>query len=337
MAVGTSPIELLLDFTGVQFPNGRISPGWYAGQYPFLYLKLEDCHIETIEMDAFEEQIFENLWRFIIRDHNVVTINIIDGALNGLTRLRNLVIFDSLNVRPGIFHPLQKSLTQLEIWLWFGQIGISETFANGYYPSLRSLSIRCNGMQGTKFQCLHSDNFTTMKYLRILSVGHCGVEYIDEHAFYAIANSLEYVSFDRNPIKYINIRMFRRIFETKTNALLRIGRSQEIPYCTCDLIETDTMVCPSRTTNESCLECTLLADNDSFDVPACGIRRIIAYPSVCIAVESAYFPVINFRIWLENQSIRFQTNFSSTFRVWLRRNINVMTTSLCGESCVKPL
>lgn len=74
----------------VNFPNRKLTRGWFKGTTYVRYLLLSECKLNTIEMNAFHDEPFRLLKNISFQLMPQLEFKV--GALNGLPELKCLIL-----------------------------------------------------------------------------------------------------------------------------------------------------------------------------------------------------------------------------------------------------
>lgn len=293
-----------------------MSENWYNGTARPGFLQITVDRLYAINANAFSGGAFDVLSNLAVYV-DLEWTEIRGGALNGLPKLL-AVEFDMkviVQLPVGLYNPIAPHIEEIIHDVWPNNINLNAMFAGDVLHNTVSLKIQNVQAPQTVFRLLSADNFTAFQQLYILAMTDCGIEMIDERAFDPIVHTLHELNLERNLIKFINVNMFRQLYETKSTASLWIMDGGVSLVCTCSLIEIDVMVCPfQRDPAVSCLECALPYGYKSHmchgyrDVNIAKFRPDLKVTNVMRIIE------VRLK-WLADDSIMIKTNFSSKIRM----------------------
>lgn len=303
-------------FNEIKFINNTMTKNWYNGRFDLYGLSIRTEQLDTIHASAFDQPAFHSLWYLFIRIERGA-VYICDKAFQGIEKLQT-IHFDARlvdNLPRGLFNPFAGTICRISFLAWPNNMNLNEMFAGGPNRLLKLLDIRHVRMPQTLFQLLAADNFTSFRRLTELVLYNCGIEVIEEHAFYAIGRTLTYIHLGANRLKHFNIAMFRSIFETKRLATFEVYNFKFYLYCTCALVELDVMLCPLRKKRgKMCLEC--MASDEKFRASNCGVLHELKIAGFCVSLTAKRIVrTIYVRMAYADQTISVDTNFSSIFRM----------------------
>lgn len=301
----------------IELPDELMADGWYTGQRPIYFLRIERCRLRGILSNAFTGNAFsqlELLWFF----DTITQFCIFDGAFEYLRTLRSLRFSKSIvtDFRAGLFRTLAPIMPVLVIeYGWPGNVGLGEMFADILYARLITLFINHVIWPQTKFHHLAASNFTNIRNVRYMALVDCGIEVIEDNTFDELADRIQDLNLEQNHIKSINLNMFRKIYESKSLAYMYLdGNALE---CTCALIEVELLRFAFIFGPPSNIECI---QKHNFSRDMCGLIQKFKISRIKSNVpddQTAVMLVIDIQMKQHNQSISIRTNFSSTFHVLL--------------------
>lgn len=281
--------------------------------------------LNAIHINAFNCHAFNSLDQLEIYV-KLGSVRIYDGAFNGLTQLFS-IIFEAGGIESlptGLFDGLANEISHIEFGIWPNNVNLNDMFATEVYRHLKELFIAEIEAPHTKFRRLAAINFTSFRRIEELKLIHCGIEVIDADAFDSIARWLRLVNLDSNSIKYVNLRMFRRIVESKWHAEISFDEN-DFWSCTCQSLAFDIMMCP--TSPDWCYDCDVMESNISIDT--CGIRFIANGTKLCIDRQLSV-KYISIRLLYINDAIMIQSPFADGLRLIIVDS-NAMSARQCSE------
>lgn len=297
-------------------------------------LSIHAKQLKCIHANAFNGSALRDLlYLSIIIERDSVDISA--DAFQGMSKLKFMQIKMKGvgNFPTGLFDPIASSISKMHLFIWPDSINLNEMFSNEVYRMLKVMDIRHVQLPQRKFLVLAATNFTAFRRVHRLILSDCGIETIQEHAFDAIARTLEFIYLGNNWIKRVTVAMFRSIFESKRVVKFAIHSHKVELICACDVIEVDIMWYPYREQRSViCLQCKRPA---RFDETVCGIHRDVYLPKFCIDLDvEPIMRIVNIRMAHVNGIISIQTNFTSTLRV-IVVNLNGTNGRNCRERASK--
>lgn len=321
-------------FDDLQLVDNELATNWYTGENQLQVLSIYTNRLDRIHANAFNASALQNLWHLTM-DVEHGAVHICDGAFDGLHELETIQFHpqDVMHMPAGLFDAVHGIICVIQMSNWPSEINLNEMFSNAPFTLLNELEIRNVRMPQTKFRILAAANITTFRRLFDLTLFNCGIEVIEPHAFDAIASTLEFINLENNWIKFIDLDMFRKIYETK-NFDVDFGiYSDKVPLaCTCALLEMDVLLFPFR--RSPAKMCFLCKVHKKFNVHACGIHRIVDPTRLGIVSKAMVLLIIDFRLAHADGMIAIQTNFSSTFRMIIG-DLNGMGSGWCAMRAKK--
>lgn len=279
-------------------------------------LHIERCKLLAIGANAFDYKAFHTLKQLTFSE-NIGAMHILQDAFVGVGRPFSIFYIDTIvaNFAAGFFEELIDTISDIEYHGWPGHIGLSDMFIGGQYRVLHMLHIENVPEPSLKFRLLAASNFSTIKHLRILRLVRCGIETIDEHAFDVIGRSLLWLYLYQNRIKFINVEMFRTIFETKSKPNVQLIDNPL--WCTCDLIEFDLMRIPAIFLPESREECIV---HDGSAIDSCGTYQRMNPGKLCTSFPSERMVrFVGFRLRRNNDVVHLQKKATTRTRLLVLR------------------
>lgn len=319
-----SQYPIILHFNTTHFPEDEMTSTWYNGNYSIEVLEIWTNKPLLIHSNAFSGRAFLHLKVFILKIQKT-SLRIHDGSFSGLKELSSIQLLSPAitGVTVGLFDAMASTLLTLSLHSWPNNLNLDEMFTNETYRILRHLQIINVKPPPTKFRKLAASNFTFTRRLQKLWLMYCGIEVIAQNAFDGIAHTLIYLNLQWNLIKTLDLRMFRKIYESKS--LVTVHLPQNGLMCDCKMVEIEILSCPiQRKRNKKCVEC----------VPpsACGDKRVDDVVKLCIRSGRAKYMRyvgINMALTFEKQSLLIRSNFASTFRM-LFINFDAMGSGDCS-------
>lgn len=320
-------------FVDIHFDKNELKDGWYNGKYHFvMYLTIITDYLHSINANAFNTNMFCKLI-YLHVNIKYGSLKVHDGALNGLSALSTVTFeINQIDELPdNLFSSVASSLMTLEFVGWPSSTGMDDIFAGSVYELLICLQISDVQLPQTRFRVLAQTHFVTFRIIGVLRLVNCGIEVIDERAFDGIARTLTRLDLSDNRIKFVDIEMFRKIFETKTQwAKIRIKDSGEMA-CTCRFFELAAMFDPFMQYSISVgYECYI---SNEFAGTACGAIRDVNLSRICIrpSIDTrGSMRIVNVQKSYIDGLIRISTNFTSKYRVLLV-NLDAMSHDDCAE------
>lgn len=304
---------------------------WYNGQNDIYLLSMHSDRLDAIHRYALNGHAFRNLGYLTIRIGSGA-VHIHDNAFRGLEHLRSILFMTRSIARmpSGLFNPFAISNGAIQFYAWPSGLNLNEMFADEPQRLLKTLDIRNVALPQHGFRILTADNFTSLRHLSKLVLINCGIEAIEENAFDEISRTLSIIHLENNWIKYITLRMFRRIFESKKYTELGIYSRRMHLVCTCALIEMDMMLCPSEESSAvACIQCKRIDKN--FLPDACNVHRNAEIDRFCLNWnKTAIMRLVNIRMAHADGTLSIQTNFSNEIRIIL-----VKFDGMQGGSCMQ--
>lgn len=297
------------------FNNDEMASDWYNGKASVSDLSIYTQRCVAIHANAFSSPAFEKLENLSIEIHGVA-VNVFAGAFEGL---RNLITFifqisKSVTLPIGLFDPIASSINVIKSNRWPNDVSLNEMFANQLFRLLRKLTIYNAEEPQSKFRLLAASNFTSFRRLQVLLLSNCGIEIIDEHAFDDVGRTLQTISLFMNRIKFINIQMFRIIFESHRQLSLDIFRGM-ILDCSCHVLEVRLALSRFQNLEKSPIKCSL---QDKNSMNSCSRYQVVNASKLCInRVRQPYPSFMNIYLKRSENSIVIQSNLTSKFRVLL--------------------
>lgn len=309
----------------MKLPNDEMTSDWYNGRLMFHTLIIDSDWLDAIHRDAFNATAFQYLtcMEMYISKGSVVVYS---GALDGLSHL-TVFMFAAEMVRSfpnGLFDAFATDVQHISIDPWPNNINLNKMFRENVYRHLTILYVSNAEWPKSQFRVLAAANFSSFRMLQNLTLANCGIEVIMPRTFDAIAHSLEHISLNSNYIKFVNVEMFRKIFESHRWPEFDI--SDNTPQCSCDLVELETMHRPFA--DMPYIDCD---PDDDFEDTACGVFREFEFDTFCIRDQPDQLRIIEIQMAYVNKTMVFRTNFSSHYRV-LAINLDAMRT---GDDCSK--
>lgn len=300
---------IYLHIHGLVLVDNQLTSNWYTGRRYMHVLVFQLVEIDAIHTHAFSSEAFQHL-KTIIFKIPIGRMYLHPGAFKKLTMLTTLDFWTSslLNFHTDLLHSLT-ALRYLSCYSWPNHIGLNDLNIR----KLRGLVIRNVAAPQTKFRVLTADNFTKIPHLKQLTLEHCGIEWIDEHAFDVIVDHLDILSLQDNRIKLINVEMFRRIFEAKRRARISINGNTPMA-CTCSVLEVNQIrfIYDPVLVQHLPISCMPM---DDFSAATCDVERTLNATKICEKLPE--MPYFYFYVHLKrlNDTILINTNFTSKFRM----------------------
>lgn len=318
----------MVNSTEMDFVDDEMASDWYLGRSEIAILVIETEKLASIRANAFASPAFRNLKQVTISSWGS-SVELSAAALGGVDTLQAFFIGAeriSGNFL-GLFDSVDFNMKFLRFFAWPNDISLNEMFANGNYRSLKALTISNIPEPQTKFHLLAASNFTSFGRLKELTLTSCGIRVIEERAFATNARTLKNVDLRDNAIKFIDSKMFRRIFETKIDAILWIY--SKTLACTCSLVELSIILCPFQEHSATmCFKCESI---DYFDVTACGIKYAVDVSQICINWKpEGYVLIVDIRMGYDDDNVFFNTSSVSDIRMIL-----VDLDGMRGQKCTK--
>lgn len=311
-------ISLLYEY--VQFENSTLKNHWYKGVYNIAKLGFEACIINCIEADAFNVAAFANL--------TAITFHWIDGVVTLAP-----FSFNELKTLKGItFHATQFNELQKDFLRSFNNvlqhftcipleqnIGIADFFG-GPNPFVRMRGLTIIHVVSTAFATLAPNNFSNLPILVKLHLENCGIEWISEHTFVPIAQTLEWINLSRNRLQSIAPAIFR-IFSARfqnINALCWVV-DENCLVCNCDhyLSENVAMMdihAPIDLRRKSTCKQGSTAHNDNM----CPGLQQLHTEKMCLKLlnlGSFSYPRFRLRLNRQDNSISVRTNITGSYKI----------------------
>lgn len=309
----------------VRFVNHELAFNWYTGAWTLDWLLISTEQLHSIHSGAFDRFSLKSLEVLKFRvAHGFVRIH--DGVFAWFSQL-SMISFFVKNVRfpIGLYDSLANTILDIRCSAWPSTIGLNGMFGNEKYRLLRVLTIANVESPQTMFHTLARANFTSFKRLKHLHLIKCGIEVVDDHAFDAISHTLEVMNLEGNRIKFINVEIFRGIFEANSRFRFRLNENGEHLQCTCQAIEVDVMRCPLVWyEDDTCIACTSPED---FDPDTCNIYRNANFSKFIIneALGQTYWRIFRLRMAIaDGAELWIRTDFSGNVRI-LMVNFEKMT------------
>lgn len=309
-----SQFYVVVELRDIVFENHEMTGHWYNGVHPLYKIMLHMNKFYTIYADAFAGSAFRQL-QVLEMCMVYSSIRIHAGAFDGLVALKKISLTAKfIELLPdGLFGAMAATINYINFWSWPKSINLNAVFANGTFSMLKTLDIRYVDEPQKNFRLLAASNFTAIPYLNELKFLDCGIEVITDQTFDVVGRTLLKISLAENRIKFLDVRMFRTFFETKSVPELKIIDNQIDMGCSCRLAAFDVMICPFQTISDlMCTECK----PQNFDVVACGIYNTIDTRKLCINRNHfTTMRIIKVRLGHADGSIVIETNFTGKYRV----------------------
>lgn len=311
-----SPYRVILQLNHVHFSDDdEMINNWYRGKHHLAELRMLIPQLKAIHTHAFNGTAFEILALIEMKIQNGA-VHLHRNAFKDAEYLTHFrLVSHGVTMTAGLFDRQAVMMTMIAIDPWPNNINLNQMFAGDVYRNLAKLDVRNVEAPQTLFRLLAAANFTQFRRLKYLSLLECGIELIAPHAFDTIAHELVLLDLQRNPIKHINIDMFRRMFESKIPATLDVGIKYTL-ICTCEIVETMVLVCPILPIKyKDCIKCK---KNAHLNVERCPVRRNIVLSKFRIGRSiKMMMSIIRIRMAVSENAISFETEFSSKVRVIL--------------------
>lgn len=202
----------------------------------------------------------------------------------------------------------------LEIPDFFGKTSYNYT-----YEILHRVKVQ---YPATSFFSIAAQNFTIMPRLRILEVPHCGIEIIYDHAFDAIASTLEALNLTGNELKRIQPAILHNII-TRITLLFRGTDLSENPFtCNCEF---DVMVELGywRTVhlNQSMFVPTPICQQREKGLAKQRCGYDVLHPEhLCLNLSTQIYPKYWIKFEKASSLVKIKTLRIDRYRVWINSN-----------------
>lgn len=204
-------------------------------------------------------------------------------------------------------------MTSIDCHAWPSNVNLNEMFGNGDFRTLLFMLIRNVAKPQTKFRYLAAANFSTFRRLEQLALINCGIEVIEEGVLDAMAGTLYFIDLRGNRLKYVDINMFRSVFESGLEVAMCMSANRLL-ICTCQTVELDVMIHPILSIFlEMGISCR---SPQGFDPASCALHREVPFAKFHTYDKDEFaMRIIRIRMTVADDAIAIETNFRSDIRV----------------------